>query len=79
MVMEITINMITNRLQYLAGECVEKLQDKKDGAFGIYCGMIKRYGFQKVHSTMRGVYQDNIEGQIKSESMPRLFMYRIKQ
>lgn len=67
---------ITNPKQALAQELIERLGDKKKKAFGLYCGLIKKYGRFRIRSVMSEVVEDYRLGKITNKA--KVFMYRIK-
>lgn len=67
---------ITNRKQAFAQELIEELGDKKPKAFGMYMGLIKRFGEMKVRQVLSEVKHDYATGKIGNPT--KVFMYRIK-
>jgi len=67
---------ITNRQQALAQELIEELDDKKPKVFGMYMGLIKRFGENKIRQVLSEVKHDYATGKIGNPT--KVFMYRIK-
>lgn len=67
---------ITNRKQALAQELIEELGDKQPKAFGMYMGLIKRFGESKVRQVLSEVKHDYATGKISNKV--KIFMFRIK-
>jgi len=67
---------ITNRQQALAQQLIEELGDKKPKAFGMYMGLIKKFGEGKVRQVLSEVKHDYHTGKIGNPT--KVFMYRIK-
>ena len=67
---------IYNQEQALAQECIDRLGDKKPKVFGLYMGMIKKFGAHKVRQVMAEVDYQHRRGYI--DNKPKLFMYLIK-
>jgi len=67
---------IHNRKQALAQECIERLGDRKKKAFGLYMGLISKFGENKVRQIMAEVNYQFKRGYINNKV--RVFMYLLK-
>lgn len=66
--------MITNKKQAFAQELKQRLNDTC-GSFGMYCGLIERYGEQSLRQLLSEVMYQQRTGKI--DSAVKVFMYRV--
>ena len=68
---------IHTQQQALAQELIDELHDSKKGCFGMYMGLIKKYGEFKCRQILSEINLDHRLGKI--DNKVKIFHYRLKQ
>jgi len=68
---------INNSKQALAQDIIDGLEDKKPKVFGMYMGLIRKFGEYRMRALLSEVVDDYKSGRVKNRV--KMFMFRIRK